>query len=412
MRMRINLKPPGPPEPRRFCLFDMGFRPFFLGAAVVAVVWMALWLLAIRGLPVDSYYGTFRWHAHEMLFGYAVAVIAGFLLTAVENWTDVPTPKGAALAGLFLLWAAARVTGFLPDLVPPRVNAVLDLTFLPALGVALALPVFKGGSPGNAVFLAILGLLAAANLLVHLDILGAGSHLAPRGTVLGLGVIVLAIAIIGGRVFPRFTARIPGVTPKVRPWLEAAALGTLVLFLAAALSGPASRLTGAAALAAGLCHAARLAGWYDRRVWGEPLVWVLHTGYAWMAAGLLLWGAAAFGAVPHTVAVHAMTAGGIGVLTVGMMARVALGHTDRPVTASAPVTAAFVLLNLAALVRVGGPLAVPGRYNQAMATAGALWLMAFVLFLAVYAPILVGPGAVPDDDDEDEDDPVSGGRSG
>jgi len=207
--------------------------------------------------------------------------------------------------------------------------------------------------------------------------------------------VVLAIAMIGGRVFPMFTARVPGVHPRSWPVVEAAALGSLVLFLLAVLARPGSTVAGGAALFAGLCHAVRLWGWYDRRIWRVPLVWVLHLGYGWVVAGFLLWGLAAFGKVPHSLAVHAFTAGGIGVLTVGMMARVALGHTDRRLEPPRAVVAAFVLLNLAALARVAVPLAVPGLYSNAIAVSGALWLMAFVLFLAAYAPILVGPNVHP-----------------
>jgi uncharacterized protein involved in response to NO len=394
--MRVILKPSEPPAPRRFCLFDLGFRPFFLGAAVVAVVWMALWVLTVRGLPLSTYYGQFNWHAHEMVFGYAGAVIAGFLLTAVENWTDVPTPRGAALAALFGLWVAGRVAPFLPGLVPPVLVAALDVAFFPALGLALAVPLVRGGEPRNTIFVAILGLLTVANVMIHLAVLGVAPQAGARGTVLGLGVVVLAIAIIGGRVFPMFTARIPGVTPRRRGAVEVASLVSLVLFLVAVIARPGSATTGMTALLAGLCHGVRLWGWHDRRVWGEPLVWVLHLGYAWVVAGFLLWSLAAFGRIPHGAAVHAFTAGGIGVLTLGMMARVALGHTDRKVQAARPTVAAFVLVNLAALVRVAGPVALPGLYAQALLVAGALWIMGFVLFLAVYAPILTGPPAIPD----------------
>lgn len=394
MPMELKQTPEDAPG-GRCSLFSLGFRPFFLGAAVMGVAWMALWLLVTRGFTLDAYYGAFRWHAHEMVFGYTVAVIAGFLLTAVANWTEIPTPRGAPLAALFGLWCAARVAAFFPDVVPPLVNAGLDLAFLPVLAGVLAVPLIRAGVGRNLIFLLILGLLTVANLMIHLEVLDATRDTARRGTVLGLGLVVLAIAMIGGRVFPMFTARIPGVRPRSRRGVEAAALGSLVLFLLAVLARPGSTAAGAAALVAGLCHGLRLWGWYDRRIWRVPLVWVLHLGYAWVVAGFLLWALAAFGEVPHTLAVHAFTAGGIGVLTVGMMARVALGHTDRPLEPARPVVAAFVLLNLAALVRVAAPLAAPALYPQAIAVSGSLWLMAFVLFLAVYAPILVGPDARP-----------------
>jgi len=383
---------PGRPA-RGFHLLSRGFRPFFLGAAVMAVAWMALWVLVLRGLALQSHYGAYYWHAHEMIFGYTAAVIAGFLLTAVENWTDRPTARGSALGALFMLWAVARVLAFMPGAVPPWAIAAVDLAFLPALAVVLAVPIVQSGRPRHLVFVLLLCLMAAADAMAQAELLGLAGGSMRKGTLLGLGLVLIAIAIIGGRVFPMFTARIPGVRPRARPVVEAFALGSLVLFVLAIQAKPQSTFAGASAAVAAVSHGVRLAGWHGRQVWRVPLVWVLHLGYAWLVAGFALWAVAVFAGIPHTLAVHAFTAGGIGVLTMGMMARVALGHTDRPLEAPGPVVAAFVLVNLAAVARVLAPLAAPTRYTDAVFAAAGLWIMGFVLFLSVYARILVGPDA-------------------
>jgi uncharacterized protein involved in response to NO len=387
--MLIDPRPPA----RRFHLLDRGFRPFFLGASVMAVVWMALWVLVLRGLALDSHYGPYYWHAHEMIFGYTTAVIAGFLLTAVENWTDRPTARGWVLGALFILWAAARLLAFLPGAVPPWAIAAVDVAFLPALAVVLAVPIVRSGRPQHLVLVLLLCLMAAANAMVQAELLGLAGTSLRKGTLLGLGLVLIAIVIIGGRVFPMFTARIPGVRPRARPIVEAFALGSVVLFVLAVQARPQSHFAGASAALAAVSHGVRLAGWHHRQVWRVPLVWVLHLGYAWLVAGFALWAVAAFAGISHTLAVHAFTTGGIGVLTVGMMARVALGHTDRPLEAPGPVVAAFVLLNLAAVARVLVPIASPAWYTDAVFTAAGLWIMAFVLFLSVYGRILVGPNA-------------------
>jgi uncharacterized protein involved in response to NO len=251
----------------------------------------------------------------------------------------------------------------------------------------------RSGQPRHLVFVLLLCLMAGADAMVQAELLGLAGGSTRKGTLLGLGLVLIAIVIIGGRVIPMFTARIPGVRPRARPVVEAFALGSAVLFVLAVQARPLSHFAGAAAALAAVSHGARLAGWHRREVWRVPLVWVLHLGYAWLVAGFAMWAVAALSGIPYTLALHAFTAGGIGVLTVGMMARVALGHTDRPLEPAGPVVAAFVLVNLAAVARVLVPLASPVWYTNAVFTAAALWIMAFVLFLSVYGRILVGPDA-------------------
>lgn len=368
----------------------LGFRPFFLLAGLAALGLIGAWLAALRGmLMLPVYYDAITWHGHEMVFGYTVAVIAGFLLTAVRNWTGVPTPTGAPLGLLAGLWLAGRVAPLLAGLLPGWLIAAIDLAFLPALAAALARPLLRRPQATQLVFLPLLAALTAANLLVHLQVLGVTVATARPGLYAAIDLVVLIIAVIGGRVLPFFTQRGVGATPRRRPALEVLVFATTVgLVLVDLCSLPAAVAVPVCAAGA-LAHAARLAGWYDRRIWQVPLLWVLHLGYAWVAVGFALKAAVAAGLVIPMTGLHALTVGAIGVLTLGMMARVGLGHTGRALQASAPVAVAFALINAAALVRAPLAAALPAWYPQTIQVAGALWLAAFAIFVAGYAGILV-----------------------
>ena len=387
-RSRIAL--PEPLAPARLAPLGLGFRPFFLLAGAAAVVLLAAWLLFYTGrMAPPAYYDLFTWHGHEMVFGYTAAVIAGFLLTAVRNWTGVPTPTGAPLAALALLWLAGRLVALPPWGLPGWAIASVDLAFLPALAAALARPLLQQPQARQVVFLPLLVALAAANALVHLQMLGVTVATARPGLRFGVDVIVLVIAVIGGRVLPVFTQRGVGAQPRQWPAIEwAVALSTGGVAVADLLTAPPA-LLGPLAAAAALAHAARLWGWYDHRIWRVPLLWVLHLGYAWLVAGFALLACACAGLAIAQPALHALTVGAIGVLTLGMMARVALGHSGRPLQAAPPIGLAFGLLNTAAVVRVFAAAALPAWYTQAVVAAGLLWIAAFALFTPVYAPILL-----------------------
>jgi uncharacterized protein involved in response to NO len=379
--------------PRRFVLFALGFRPFFLAAAIFAVVLMAQWVLTFVGnLEFASYYGAIGWHSHEMIFGYAVAVIAGFLLTAVRNWTDIQTAAGAPLAGLTALWFAARLMPFFPGAFPPWLIAVVDLAFLPALAIALSIPLLRSGQRRNLIFLPLLGALAAADLLVHLELTGYAGSSARAGTFLGLNLIILLIVIMGGRVIPFFTEHaLAGVIPKRRPAIEWLSVASATAFVVAELLLPDSMLAGGLAALAAVSNGIRLIGWYTNRYWRVPLLWVLHMGYAWVVTGFCLKALAAIGLISPQFIVHAFTVGGIGVLTLGMMARVSLGHTGRPLKVSTLVALAFVLINLAAVLRGILLIIFPQWLPQFVVVSGSLWVAAFALFFVIYAPILTQP---------------------
>lgn len=372
-------------------VFALGFRPFFLVAGLAAVGLVSLWLADYGGaLSVRTYYGAINWHGHEMVFGYTAAVVAGFLLTAVRNWTALDTLRGARLAALLALWVAGRLAPFAPSAIPGWLIATVDVAFLPALAASLAVPLFRSRQWRNLLFVPVLLLLAFANALVHLDVLGVAPGRATTGLYLGVNLIVLLIAIIGGRVIPLFTKNaLPGAHPRTWRLVEWVSIGAVAALAVLGTLPVVADLTLTLAAVAAVAHAVRLWGWYDRRLWSVPLLWILHTGYAWLVVGLGLEAFSAAAMVRPQLALHAFTAGAIGALPLGMMARVALGHTGRPLRAASPVVAALILVNVAALLRVFAAWSLPDEWYVALVVAaGAAWASAFVLFVAVYAPIL------------------------
>jgi uncharacterized protein involved in response to NO len=375
-------------------LLAKGFRPFFLLAACYAVVMVPLWLAVLNGkLAPSSYLHPVVWHAHEMIGGFVTAVIAGFLLTAVGNWTQRETATGAPLAGLSLLWFAGRLAMLFADVLPRGVAAAVDLAFLPVLGVVLARPLVAAKNRRNFVMLAVVAALFVANVVVHLE----GLALLPLGSArlassFSVDLVVLLILLIGGRVFPLFTRNATGVA-SIRniPWLDRSCTVAMVALLVADVVAPHS-LAPTLAGVVGLLAAARAVHWGMRHSLRDPLLWVLHVGYAWLVIGLLLRGSAGvFGAPIPSVATHALTVGAIGTLTLGMMARVSLGHTGRLLVAPSAMTAAFVAITLAALARVLGPWLVPEQYLVGLVAAGAFWVLAFGVFLAAYSAMLCRP---------------------
>ena len=376
-----------------FTLFALGFRPFFLMAGIFAVILMALWAGAfVTNRPLTTYYGMTGWHSHEMIFGYACAVIAGFLLTAVRNWTGMETAKGPPLAGLSALWLAGRIMPFFPGALPSWLIALVDLLFLPALALSLAIPLVRGGQKRNLFFIPLLGALALADLLVHLELFGFAYGSARTGNFLALDLIILLIVIMGGRVIPFFTERaLSGVSPKRWRWLEWTSIASVIAFMLAELFLPGSIPAGVMAGLAAASNGLRLAGWYTKRFWAVPLLWVLHLGYAWVVVGFCLKTLAVLDLVPPQLTLHAFTVGGIGVLTLGMMARVSLGHTGRPLKAAGPVAFAFALINLAAVLRGIVPIIFPYWLLQLAALSGGLWILSFLIFVVIYTPILISP---------------------
>jgi uncharacterized protein involved in response to NO len=376
-------------------LLAKGFRPFFLLAALFAVVAVPLWLFVVHGtVATPPYLDPTTFHAHEMLHGYTVAVLAGFLLTAVANWTQRETATGPRLLALTSLWIAGRVAMLASGTLTPVVVAALDLSFLPALIFVLARPLLAANSRRNWVMLGILGALWLANAAVHLGALGWLSEgVGRRANAAALNLIAFVTLLMAARIFPMFTKNATGVTSiRSLPRLDRAALAALLLAAVLELLVPSSRGTGVMFGAAGLLAMARSARWGARHAWRNPLLWSLHVGHAWLCLGLLLRGASILGApLLRSLAIHALTVGAVGGLTLGMMARVALGHTGRMLVAPRAMLVAFLAVNLAALVRCFGPLVMPADYMKVITVSGCLWALAFMIFLFTYTPVLLRP---------------------
>jgi len=374
-------------------LLRLGFRPFFLLAAASAASLILIWLYMLNGARLYTAYTGANWHAHEMLFGYTVAVIAGFLLTAERNWTNIQTLHGKWLGALALLWCAGRLAPWLA--LPPLLIAVIDLSFLPLLGLVLLRPLLQTRQYQHLVFVIIVAVLFAANLLFHLNYLHSAWQTAAVGIRLAWMTVVFLIVVMGGRVIPFFIERGTGTLKKVHQSraIDIAGFITLLAWSLVALIAPTHVAVAYLAMLAGVLQLLRLGGWYLAALWRVPMLWILYLGYAWLPLGLFLYAYADFTAGSLSPALHAFTAGTIGMLTLGMMSRVSLGHTGRDIAASPALVTAFVFVSLGALLRVLGPLwlmrlfAMP--YVAVITSAGLLWAAGFLLFFIVYVPFLM-----------------------
>ncbi|WP_174624534.1 NnrS family protein [Candidatus Methylobacter favarea] len=371
-------------------LFALGFRVFFALAGLSALVLIVLWNAIFKGaLTLDNYFPATYWHGHEMLLGYSVAVIAGFLLTAVKNWTGRATLTGDQLAALCLLWLYGRIVPFYCGILPDSLIALIDFSFLPALAYQISKPIVQTKYYAGLVFIGILLVLASGNGLIHAEILGLAKNTAALGLQLVEATIIILILVIAGRVFPFFTERgIHGTLVTRSLILDGSAIATAVSVFGLQLVNASGTVLAVAAVLAVIANGARVAGWYVQRIWYVPLLWILYAGYGWIILGFVLTVFSAYSLVLPSLALHAFTIGGIGVLTLGMMARVSLGHTGRALRVSNAMAIAFILINLAALFRVLLPIAMPGWYGGLLYASTLLWLAAFALFIFVYAPIL------------------------
>lgn len=371
-------------------IFGLGFRVFFALAGLSALTLILLWNAIFKGtLTVANYFLPSYWHAHEMLLGYSVAVIAGFLLTAVKNWTDKPTLSGDKLTALALLWLYGRILPFYAALLPDAVIAVVDFAFLPVLAYCISLPILQAKQYKHLVFVGLLLVLALGNALIHAEMLGLNLNSAWLGIQLVVATIITMIIIFSGRIFPYFTERaLSGTFISKNPLLDNLSIGSAILVFTLQLCSVSGTLLAITALFAAGVNGARLSGWYVSRIWYVPLLWALYVGYTWLILGFALTALSAYGWVLPVLALHAFTLGGIGSLTLAMMARVSLGHTGRALRVSNAITIAFVLLNLAAVLRVLLPVALPHGYDLLMYASTLCWIAAFSLFMFIYAPIL------------------------
>lgn len=376
-------------------LFRQGFRPFFLGAGLWALAALLLWLVVLQGaVALPTTFGPAAWHAHEMIFGFAAAAIAGFLLTAIPNWTGRMPLQGLPLMLLAGAWLAGRAAMATSALIGPGLAAALDLSFLAALLLIVLREIVSGRNWRNLPMpVALFGLLLA-NALTHLEAIG-GAAVGGLGERLGIAVILMLISLVGGRIIPSFTrnwlakraeTRLPaafGLFDRISLAIVIAALGSWVV-------APDEWVTGAILLAAGIASFARLLRWRGYRTLPEPLVWSLHLGFAWLPLGLCLLGLGVFlpGLVPSTAGLHALTAGAIGSMTLAVMTRATLGHTGRSLAADGWTTAIYVSIAAAAALRVAAPIALAG-YGPLLWASGLLWSTAFGLFTVHYGRMLL-----------------------
>lgn len=395
MNTLLSIEDPSatPKSKRTFALFRLGFRPFFLFGAAFSIFALSYFVLWVSGAIAywPSAWDGLVWHRHEMLFGYAGAIIAGFLLTAVPNWTGHPTPKGHSLALLVGLWFAGRVAVFFSAALPSTLVAVIDVSFFAACAAGIAPALIKSKNQRNYFFIVLLLGLSIANALTHIYA-DEATELTSLGITLALDVIIMIMLVIGGRVIPFFTERPLGISILRNPRIEKLALATTILGLGAGVLEIHHTLAGILLLTSALLNGWRLSTWHSLKTIRMPLLWVLHLGFAWIVVGLALKGMEWLGMdIPPFIATHAFTAGGIGVLTLGMMARVSLGHSGRPLAIGKRMTTAFVVINLAAFCRVFGVWVLPAHTLRFFEISSALWLVAFAIFLVKYSPILTRP---------------------
>ncbi|GLQ07741.1 NnrS family protein [Sneathiella chinensis] len=387
----------------RLPLFETGFRVFFLAAALYAPLALLLFLLDLAGLASPLAGATplslTLWHGHELVFGFIVAVAAGFLTTAVPVWAGSPRIHGAPLVGLFLLWLAGRLTMTFAGLLPAWMVALVDLAFVPALAFMIARPILQKRLWRNAGFIPLLLLITLGNILFHAETLGGTGTdgAAATGLRFAIGLFVLMTVMIGGRVIPFFTSNWlarQGKPPlsDSPPLLVRATLIACLLTVLASLFPLPGWVLALLNVAAGLLVLARLSRWQGGRTLSDPLMWVLHAGYGLLGLGFLAAATShSFDSISEPASLHVITIGGLGVMIYGMMSRIALGHTGRPLVVSPFITAAYFILILSMLLRVIPATFLPDWYFAGIITAGAGWLVVWCLYLVVYTPILIRP---------------------
>lgn len=374
-------------------LLNLGFRAFYSLAAIFAIVAIALWLISFIGMAQFGGYlpGAF-WHSHEMVFGFIAAVITGFLFTAVRNWTGLPTPAGVSLGLIVLVWAAGRI---LPATGPEQLGIVLDVLFLPLVGIAIAVPIFRSSNKRNYKVVALIAAMAILHFVLHLALGGELPGWLSRASLFAvMDVIAILFAVVGGRVIPAFTRNaVKGSDPVHRLWVEVSAFGLLLILAVATLAGGGMAFSSwmfvLPAFLAAAAHAVRLAYWQPAVTLGNPLLWMMPVAYSWLPVALLLRGLSGFAIVPPSSWIHALTAGAFTSLMIAMMMRSTLGHTGRRLEASKADVILFLMLQLAAISRVLA--GIVADYRVMTIVAGAFWITAFMVFLARYVPMLLLP---------------------
>jgi uncharacterized protein involved in response to NO len=376
----------------------LAFRPFFLLAALFSVLSLGVWFAFWHGdILLRPHGGLIFWHQHEMLFGFVAAVVAGFLLTAVQNWTGLPSIRGGPLLGLVGIWLAARLLMAFPLGLPAWLLMLVDLAFLPAVAGVVARLVIAAKRWRNLIFLPVLILFAIANLAMHLGVMNGDAELIRQAAYLSVLLITLLMAVIGGRVIAMFTAnRLGRPKPAPLPWIEGLTLGStaalvvaqLLIMLGLPIATPV--MAGLMVLAA-LANTARLGRWGGLQSWREPLLWGLHGSYAFIPVGLAMWGLSELGLLRTELAVHALTIGGMGTMMLAMMSRVSLGHTGREIRTLPGIGVALGLMLTAALLRSPVLALFPQITHWTYNLSILLWCLAYGIFLFHYSVPLMSP---------------------
>jgi uncharacterized protein involved in response to NO len=365
-----------------------GFRPFFFLGALYSVISLALWGGFYAGYIVPPYFmiDAVSWHAHEMIYGFSMAIVAGFLLTAVANWTGGAPTRQMHLAGLCLLWLLGRVVMHFDFGLPAWAIIAVESAFIPALALSLAIPLIRSWNKRNFIFLTLLSVLFACDLWFLLTINMAALHAA-------LMMILIMISLIGGRIIPAFTVaalRRKGIetyqTPQIK--MDVAALVSLVAVALCLVFAKGTPILGIAAGVSCLIHGLRMRHYHTLKTFDDPLVWILHAGYCWLVVGLGLLALTGFGALGVAAVIHALTAGAIGSMILGMICRVTLGHTGRDLKLGALSTLSFFAIQVTAIARVFGPIFMPDHMNEWIIGSAALWSLCFAAYLWVYTPML------------------------
>lgn len=380
-------------------LLRYGFRPFFLGAGLAAMLLIPWWAASYAfGVPLGTAWPPTLWHGHEMLFGFIVAAIAGFLLTAVPSWTGARGFAGRPLAIVSGVWLLGRIAIATSQLWPLAVVAALDLAFLPVLAILVTPPLVRARNR-NTPLLAVLAALWATDAAFYWGLSHHNDGTSLRALIVGIDIVLLLITVIGGRIVPAFTAsalKQRSIAGTVRAWpgVTELAIGFMIAVVLSDLLVPDGRIAGVIAALAAAAQAVRLVQWRTLKTLRQPIVWVLHLAYIWLPIGLALKAVALLtGAAPAAFWLHALTIGTAATMILAVMTRASLGHTGRPLVVDPVIALAYLLLTAAALVRVFGLAILRIAYPEVILVAAFLWTAAFVLFTWIYAPMLLAPRA-------------------
>jgi uncharacterized protein involved in response to NO len=373
-------------------IWNLGFRPFFLLGSAWGALQIFIWVTFQAGwLPSIPYHDPIVWHAHEMIFGFATAIMTGFVLTASQNWSGKPGVQGSKLILLVALWSSARILSIIWE-QQPLLFAITDLAFFPLLAFFLKPYLWQESQKRNKIFFPLFLVLVGTNLTIHLNALGF-TNLQTRPALFGcVFIFIIMISLIGGRVIPFFTTNvIADAKPSQNIWIEKLHLISLAVTGALVMFWEFSIITAVVALLTGIIQSIRYFLWQPWKSFRVPILLILYLGYIWIPIGLFLRVFASMGWISSSPSTHAFTSGAIGIMIYGMITRVALGHSGRKIHATPIIILGYVFIFASSVIRVFGPLVFPAHNLSFIETSGWLWMGAFTIYVFIYAPILCKP---------------------